>query len=107
MLAFYLDSAEGEEGRRGCLVAGAATDMSTFDPEMAAVVAGALAATEAQIGRLVTQGQADGSIPASVDAAATTVALLCLLQGLRVVGKTARPRDTLAAAVATALKLLD
>lgn len=106
MLAFYAEASSDAEGRHGCLVVGSVAEMSTYDPEMAAQVAAALRRIEARVRNLIQLGQADGSIPAGVDAQAVTSTLLCVLQGLRVVGKVGRSRADLMAAVSQAMRLL-
>ena len=106
MLAFYAEASSGAEGRYGCLVVGSAAEMSTFDPEMAGKVTASLQRVEAQVQDLIQLGQADGSVPAGVDAAAVATTLLCVLQGLRVVGKVGRSRAELMAAVSQAMRLL-
>jgi hypothetical protein len=58
------------------------------------------------LAHLIRQGQADGSIKNHVDAEVTAQMLLCLTQGMRVVGKTGRSRAQMQAVVATALKAL-
>ena len=106
MLAFYAEASSGAEGRHGCLVVGSAAEMSTYDPEMAGKVTASLHRVEAQIRDLIQLGQADGSVPAAVDAEAVATTLLCVLQGLRVVGKVGRSRADLVAAVSQAMRLL-
>ncbi|MBS0520288.1 MAG: TetR/AcrR family transcriptional regulator [Proteobacteria bacterium] len=106
LLAFYVDSSRGIEGKRGCLAVGSAVELSLLDPEVAGVVRRNLARIEAQLADLIRQGQADGSISRSVDSAATARVMLCLMQGLRVVGRAGRPPDDPAAIVAVAMKLL-
>ncbi len=106
MLACYAEASLGAEGRHGCLVVGSAAEMSTYDPEMAGKVTAALQRVEVRMRNLIQLGQADGSIPASVDAKAVATTLLCVLQGLRVVGKVGRSRADLMAAVGQAMRLL-
>ncbi|MBS7776795.1 TetR/AcrR family transcriptional regulator [Acidovorax sp. CCYZU-2555] len=105
-LAFYAESAHGAIGRQGCLVVASAVELSTFAKLVADHVADALACNEAMLADLIRQGQADGSIMAHVDAEATARMLLCLTQGMRVVGKTGRSREQMQAVVETALKTL-
>jgi AcrR family transcriptional regulator len=105
-LAFYADASHGADGRLGCLVAGGAADFATFDDELARWVTSALARNEALLGQLIRQGQADGSIPAHVDGKATARLMLCLIQGMRLVGKTGRSRKDMAALVDVAMKTL-
>ena len=106
MLEFYADSSSGAEGRRGCLVVGGAAEMSTYDAEMAGKVTASLQRVEDQVRDLIKLGQADGSVPAGVDANAVATTLLCVLQGLRTAGKVGRSRAELAAAVSQAMRLL-
>ena len=106
MLAFYAEASSGAEGRHGCLVVGSAAEMSSYDPEMAGKVTASLRRVEAQIRDLIHLGQADGSVPAGLDAEAVATTLLCVLQGLRVVGKVGRSRADLIAAVSQAMRLL-
>ena len=106
MLAFYAEASSGAEGRHGCLVVGSAAEMSSYDPEMAGKVTASLRRVEAQIQDLIQLGQADGSVPAVLDAEAVATTLLCVLQGLRVVGKVGRSRAELIAAVSQAMRLL-
>ena len=47
VLAFYVKSAQGTEGRRGCLVVGSAVEMAVCDPEIAVRVTTALKKNEA------------------------------------------------------------
>ena len=106
VLGFYADSSHGPEGRRGCLVAGSAAALATLDPEMAARVDAALRRLEGSLRELIRLGQSDGSVRAGVDADATACTLLCLLQGLRIVGRTGRTRAEVSAAADQALRLL-
>jgi TetR/AcrR family transcriptional regulator, transcriptional repressor for nem operon len=105
-LMFYAESSYGVEGKRGCLVVGSAAELATFDAEIAQRVTAALHKSEALMVDLIRQGQADGSIPAAIDSEATARLMLCLLQGMRVIGKTGRSRTQMAAVVDAATKLL-
>ena len=107
LLASYVEASHGIEGQRGCLVVGCAVELSTFDEEVAARVAAALRRNETLIGELIRAGQADGSISTHVDAEATARLMLCVIQGLRVVGKTGPTRAELAAILPVLLKSLD
>lgn len=105
VLASYVEASQGVEGRRGCLVVGSAIELAAHDPEIAARVAAALKANEALMAGLIRQGQADGSIPVDVDADDTARLMICLTQGLRVVGKT-QTRLQAAKLVDVAMKML-
>ncbi len=106
VLDAYADASRGPEGRRGCLVVGSAAALSTLDAAAAARVAAALARVETILADLIRLGHADGSIPPRVDARATAGTLLCVLQGLRVVGKLGRTRARTTAVVDGAMRLL-
>jgi TetR/AcrR family transcriptional repressor of nem operon len=106
VLAHFVEVSKGIEGRRGCLVVGSAVELAILDREVAARVNASIAKNEAFLADLIRQGQADGSIPGRIDSDATARVMVCLTQGLRVVGKSGRaPQDT-AAAVDIAMKLL-
>ena len=106
LLAFYVRSSHGVEGRLGCLVVGSAVEMAIFDPEIAERVTSTLKKNEALLAGLIAQGQSDGSISSAIDAEDTARVLVCLTQGLRVVGKTGRPPPAPAIVVDAAMKLL-
>jgi len=55
---------------------------------------------------LIRQGQTDGSISTGIDNKVTARVMLCLLQGMRVIGKTGRSRQEIMAVVDGAMKLL-
>ena len=86
-LSFYANASHGAMGRQGCLIIGCATQLASFDEDVAKRVGNSLARSEAFMAELIRQGQADGSIPAHVDSDATARLMLCLVQCMRVVGK--------------------
>jgi TetR/AcrR family transcriptional regulator, transcriptional repressor for nem operon len=106
-MIFYADYSHGIEGRRGCLVVGTAAELSTLDAEVAQRVTASLRGTEKLIVDLIRQGQEDGSIAPSVDREVTGRLMLCVLQGMRVVGKIGRSRTEMTGVADAALKLLD
>lgn len=105
VLASYLEASQGVEGRRGCLVVGSTIELAALDPEVAARVSAALKANEALLAGLIREGQGDGSIPAHVDPDATARLILCMTQGMRVVGKAKTPLPT-SALLDVAMKLV-
>jgi len=88
-------------------VVGSATEFSTFDAEVAGRVTAALRKNEALLTGLISAGQADGSISRKVDRRATARLMLCVLQGMRIIGKTGRTRAEMSELVGVAMKLLD
>ncbi|HEY2757497.1 MAG TPA: TetR/AcrR family transcriptional regulator [Pseudolabrys sp.] len=105
-LIFYAEASHGVEGKRGCLVVGSAAELTTFDAALAQRVTAAIHGSESLLSDLIGQGQADGSISAAIDRKATARLMLCLLQGMRVVGKTGRSGAEMTAVADTAMKLL-
>jgi TetR/AcrR family transcriptional regulator, transcriptional repressor for nem operon len=106
VLAHFVEVSKGAEGRRGCLVVGSAVELAIVDREVAARVSASIGKNEAFLADLIREGQGDGSISAGIDPEDTARVMVCLTQGLRVVGKSGRaPQDT-ATAVDIAMKLL-
>jgi TetR/AcrR family transcriptional repressor of nem operon len=106
VLRSYVESSQGAEGRRGCLVVSSAVELAAVDPVIATRVADALKKNESFLAGLIRQGQSDGSIPLHIDADATSRLLICLTQGMRVVGRTGRLRLEATVLVDIAMKLL-
>lgn len=105
MLLSSVEHSQGSEGRRGCLVVGSAVELAAVDPVIGARVSAQLKTNETFIADLIREGQADGSIPRHVDAHDTARLMICLTQGLRVVGKARQPLDG-ERLVGVAMKLL-
>jgi len=106
LLGLHAVSSHGESGRRGCLVVGSANEISTFDAEAAKRIEDAYTSNEEFILDLIIIGQADGSISPSVDPAAAAISLLCVMNGMRIVGKTGSTAAEMNAVAETAMKLL-
>ncbi len=107
LLGLYANASSGAEGIRGCLVAGSTIELATMDAATARQVKAAHARTEQLLVRTIREGQVDGSINAAIDSGASAGLMLCILQGMRVVGKTGRSRDDMNALVELAMKVLD
>jgi AcrR family transcriptional regulator len=107
VLRVYADSSHGAIGKRGCLVVRSADDLALLDDEAASRVATAFNANETLVTRLIALGQEDGSIRADLDVQTTARTLLCLMSGMRVVGKTGRSHAEMAAVAEAALGILD
>jgi TetR/AcrR family transcriptional repressor of nem operon len=106
-LRFYAESASGAEGKMGCLIVGAVVDLSTLDGAVVDRVTDIMARNEGFLRETIMQGHADGSVPDTVDPAATATALNCMMQGMRVIGKLGRSGDEMTEIVAQVMKLLD
>lgn len=104
VLQFYLESAQDVEGRRGCLVAGSATEV--LDEPLSALVQRAVMRNKSFLASLLTQGQQDGSVSPDLSVETAAELLLCLTLGLRVVGKIQNITDR-EVTITMAMKLLD
>ncbi|MGC7404238.1 TetR/AcrR family transcriptional regulator [Pandoraea pneumonica] len=87
LLAHYLEQSQGEPGRLGCLVVATGLEATVVDPDIAHMFEQALKHLERTLSELIRIGIKDGSIRADLNTKAAAEALLCFLQGLRVVGK--------------------
>lgn len=105
VLKSYVVHSQGSEGRRGCIVVGSAVELSAVDPVVRARVTAQLKTNETFIASLIREGQADGSIPRHVAVDDTARLMICVTQGLRVIGKARLPLDG-ERLVAVAMKLL-
>jgi TetR/AcrR family transcriptional repressor of nem operon len=107
VLTFHADASSGATGKRGCMIAGSAMVLGTFDADVVQRVNAGLRKTETLLAKLIRAGQKDGSISKRIDCDATARLMLCMLQGMRVVGKTGRARAQMRHAADIAMKLLD
>lgn len=106
VLRAYADDSHGEAGRTGCLVVGSLIEFASADAGLRDRMAKNLAAHEARLVRFVREGQQDGSVARHVEPETTARLLLCVLQGMRVVGKAGRKQAEMAAICESALRLL-
>ena len=107
MVLCYAGRSAGRDGRLGCLVVGTAVEVAALDAEIAGKVRGRLKRLEAAICELIAQGKADGSLRTTVDSAAAARAILCALQGMRVVGKLDPDPDRMQATAELVLRLVE
>lgn len=106
LVRFYLESASGVDGRKGCLVLASLIEASTLDSSLRDRLAETMVENRAAIINLLRAGQRDGSIRDDLAVEPCADLLLCFLQGVRAVGKLRDPSDH-DALVALALKTLD
>lgn len=106
LLRFYLESAQDVEGRRGCLVVGSATELQVLDEALSALVRQAVMRNKSLLTSLLSQGQQDGSVSSSLAVETAAELILCLIFGMRIVGKMQNITDR-EATITLAMKLLD
>lgn len=88
LLNFYIDSIQDLEGKKGCLVVGSTIELSLLNQELTQAIEFALSKNLSLIKKLIEEGQADHSINSQIDLDQTASVLLCLVLGIRVIGKT-------------------
>ena len=86
-LAGYVDRTTGVAGRRGCLVVASAMELASHDPEVKQRVRRFFNVMETRLTATLARAKADGELAADVDPASAAHMLLCLVEGMRVVGK--------------------
>jgi TetR/AcrR family transcriptional repressor of nem operon len=101
-LAGYVDRTTGASGRRGCLLVATAMELTGQDAEVGRRVAGFFKAMEAKVAHALTRAKAAGELADGVEPASAARILVCFVEGLRVVGKTA-PARVISQATADAL----
>jgi TetR/AcrR family transcriptional repressor of nem operon len=103
-LAGYVDRTSGTNGRRGCLLVATAMELAGQDADVGRRIAGFFKAMEARVADALSRAKAAGKLADGVEPSSAAKILVCFVEGLRVVGKTAPTRTT---SQATADALLD
>ena len=103
-LAGYVDRTSGANGRRGCLLAATAMELAGQDAEVRRRIAGFFKAMEDKVAGALSRARTAGKLADGVEPSSAARILVCFVEGLRVVGKTAPARTT---SQATADALLD
>ena len=93
-LAGYVDRTSGANGRRGCLLVATAMELAGQDAEVARRVAGFFKAMETKVADALSRAKAAGKLADGVEPSSAAKILVCFVEGLRVVGKTAPTRST-------------
>jgi TetR/AcrR family transcriptional regulator, transcriptional repressor for nem operon len=103
-LAGYVDRTSGANGRRGCLLVATAMELAGQDVEVGRRIASFFKAMEARVAAALSRAKTAGQLADGVEPSSAARILVCFVEGLRVVGKTAPTRIT---SQATADALLD
>lgn len=86
-VAFYAEASLAPPGSQGCLLVNAATECAMIGDELLLKrVQQALGQVERLLAELIEEGQADGSISPAVRCEISARLMMCLFQGIRVVG---------------------
>ncbi len=103
-LAGYVERTSGANGRRGCLLVATAMELAGRDPEVDRRIAGFFKGMEKRVAEALSRAKSAGKLARNVEPASAARILVCFVEGLRVIGKTAPAR---AASQATADAILD
>ena len=103
-LAGYVDRTSGANGRRGCLLVATAMELAGRDAEVDRRIASFFKAMETRVADALSRAKAAGRLADGVEPSTAARILVCFVEGLRVVGKTAPARNR---SQATADALLD
>jgi TetR/AcrR family transcriptional regulator, transcriptional repressor for nem operon len=93
-LAGYVDRTSGASGRRGCLLVATAMELASRDTEVDLHIARFFKAMEARVTDALSRAKAAGKLADGVEPSSAARILVCFVEGLRVVGKTAPIRNT-------------
>lgn len=100
-LAGYVDRTSGIAGKRGCLVVASAMELAAQDTEVEQRIRRFFKGMETRLTEALARTQAAGQLADGVQPKTAARLLLCLLEGMRVVGKTGPDRATSQAVVQT------
>ncbi|MCK1740762.1 TetR/AcrR family transcriptional regulator [Bradyrhizobium sp. 139] len=103
-LAGYVDRTSGAKGRRGCLLVATAMELAGQDADVGRRIGSFFEAMEAGLADALSRAKAAGRLADGVEPSSAARILVCFVEGLRVVGKTAPTRS---ASQATVDALLD
>jgi len=101
-LAGYVERTSGANGRRGCLLVATAMELAGRDADVDRRIAGFFKAMEARVRDALSRAKMTGKLADGVDPSDAARILVCFVEGLRVVGKTA-PTRSISQATADAL----
>ena len=103
----YAQLSIGMAGQRGCLLLATATEMVPHDAEIAHRASRMFADIQHSFADAIQRGKDAGEITRKVDSATLAQLLLCLVQGMRAVGKTGMTKAEVTAVIDCAMQLLD
>ena len=91
-LAGYVDRNSGANGRRGCLLVATAMELAGRDADVDRRIGRFFRDMEARVAGALSRAKAAGQLADGVEPSSAARILVCFVEGLRVVGKTAPTR---------------
>ena len=98
-LAGYVNRTSGASGRRGCLLVATAMELAGHDSEVGRRVGSFFKVMEAKVADALSRAKVAGKLADGVEPSSAARILVCFVEGLRVVGKTAPTQTTSQATV--------
>ena len=86
-LAGYVDRTTGVAGKRGCLLVASAMELAGHDAEVKQRISRFFKIMETRLAAALARARDAGEVADDVDPASAAHMLLCLVEGMRVVGK--------------------
>ncbi len=84
----YVDRVSGAKGKRGCLVVATAMELVAEDAEVKQRIRRFFKTMETRLAAALVRARADGELADGVEPTAAARVMICMVEGLRVVGKT-------------------
>jgi TetR/AcrR family transcriptional repressor of nem operon len=91
-LAGYVERNSGANGRRGCLLVATAMELAGRDADVDRRIGGFFKAMETRVASALSRAKAAGKLADGVEPSSAARILVCFVEGMRVVGKTAPTR---------------
>ncbi|MGY4477174.1 TetR/AcrR family transcriptional regulator [Bradyrhizobium sp. USDA 3364] len=91
-LAGYVERNSGANGRRGCLLVATAMELAGRDADVDRRIGGFFKDMETRVAGALSRAKAAGKLADGVEPSSAARILVCFVEGLRVVGKTAPTR---------------
>lgn len=107
VLLHYARLSAATSGRKGCLVTAATNELLPGDAEVKRRVGRMFEQMRGLLAETVRRGQAEGEIASNHDPVALARFLLCMIEGMRVLGKTGPTERDMAEIAALAMEILD
>lgn len=107
VLQHYARLSAATSGRKGCLVTAATNELLPEDIEVRQRVGRMFEEMQFLLVETIQRGQAEGEISSKRDPVALARFLLCIIQGMRVFGKTGPLERDMAEIAALAMEMLD
>lgn len=93
-LAGYIARTSGAPGKRGCLLVATAMELASHDPGVARRIRHFFEAMQSRLVEALARAKAEGELADGVEPPHIARLLICLFEGMRVVGKTGQEPRT-------------